>query len=350
MSEETALEVLPPLQPGPPAQKLKPATTLPNLWRVFVGLKGDLAPNTLSHYDIIGKRFCKFFKNRELTPQTMTQWLMFLREIRKGGKRDVKIGAYRINHLNHRIKGFLHFLHRQGFIYTPLWECIPTLPEEPRKPAQIITEQEYEAIKAYMKDRDRFQAQLWLCILGYRTGMSLVDCCHLRWKDVHLDENGPSYMDIRRWKIRRHGDKAMCQIPIVPNTDLYQWLLKLRKVDNYKRHDGITDYVQQDCPGLYAANRLTGMSGLDRDFRHVFSKAGIEPDKTFRHFRNSLCSALVNSGMQLALVCKITGHTNVKTLLRYLKPDRQALQDGMLNAQQYAEAQAGNQTKTESPL
>lgn len=343
---DTALEILPPLPPSPPAQRLKPAATLPNLWRAFVGLKGDLAPNTLSHYDIIGKRFCKFFKNRELTPQTMTQWLMYLRGHESGRKGTGKLGAYRINHLNIRIKGFLHFLHRQGFIYTPLWECIPTLPEPERKPAQMITEQEYESLKAYIKDRDRFQPQLWLCILGYRTGMSLVDCCHLRWKDIHLDENGPSYMDIRRWKMRRLGDKALCQIPIVPNTDIHQWLLELRKVENYKRADGMTDYVHQDCPGLYC----NIMRSLNDDFKYLFGKAGIERGKTFRHFRNSLCSALVNSGMQLALVCKITGHTNVKTLLRYLKADRQALQDGMLNAQQYTEAQAGNQTKTESPL
>lgn len=321
-----------------PTPKLKRANTLWNLWHEFVASHGPISPRTEAHYRYIGRRFIKFMRGKDLSAQAIMEWSVYLRTNampqRSGPAkgRPIFLSPTRINQINCRIRPFLRFLHRLGFIQTPLWELAPAIQEPERPPGKIITEEEYEKLKAHMAGKDSCVTLLWLCVLAYRTGMSLIDCCYLRWKDVTLNEDGPSFIDIYRRKTRRLGEKALCQIPVVPGTDLHQWLLRLRKVENYKRFDGIQDYVNQDAPGYYENT----MWAARKDVKRVFQKVGIY-DRSFKNFRNSLCSNLVNSGAQLALICKITGHNNVKTLLRYLNADRDALEDAMLKAYQYGE-------------
>lgn len=318
----TALEVLPP----DPPPKLKKIMSMRDLWDVWVELKGDIAPYTRGEYNLIGNRFCTFMDGRQLEPMAMVE---FVQDWRKTA------GNNRINGYMFRVGGFLKFLKKMHYINEDLWEAIPKLPAEATAPAQIFTDEDYNKIKAYCTDREWTQPHLWLFILSYHTGMSLVDCAYLRWRDVHLNENGPSFIEIHRIKTKRLGQKALCQIPIIPFTDVHEWLLKLKKVEhlNYKRHDGITDFVHQDCPGLYDCT----FQHFRGDFKNICKRCGVDPKKTFRHLRNTFCSNLVNSGTQIALICKMTGHQNVQTLLKYLKPDRKSLQDGLAKALQYAQ-------------
>lgn len=322
-----ALTVLPPA----PAPKLQKITTIDDLWSAYVKMKGDLAPSTISLYNFIGRHFCEFMRERPLITRSMMEWMQSQQA--KG-----TVNSRQINHWNVTVRSFLRWLKTFNYIQEPLWEALPTLNMSAPKEAQMFTEEDYEKIKAWCTGREWCQTHLWLIILAYRTGMSLIDCCHLRWKDIHLDANGPSYIMIHRIKTARFGPKAACHIPIIPFSDVHKWMLMLKsQTDRYKRFDGITDYVHQDTSGLYACT----FWNLHQDFKNIFKKAGIAPGKSFRNFRNSFCSNLVNSGTQLALVCQMTGHNNVKTLLRYLKPDARSLQDGLARAQQFATAQNG---------
>lgn len=321
----TEMQVLPPDR-NPP--KLKRIMSMRDLWDVWVGLKGDLAPYTKTEYRMIGNIFCSFMENRELEPMAMVELVQQYQKT--GNTGNNKINGYMV-----RVRGFLKFLKKMNYISTDLWDAIPTLPKESIAPAQIFTDEDYHKVEDYCTDRDWTQPHLWMFILSYHTGMSLVDCCYLRWRDVHLNEDGPSFIDIHRIKTARLGTKALCQIPIIPFTDVHEWLIKLKKVEhlNYKRFDGITDFVHQDCPGLYECT----FQRIHHDFKNIFKWAGISQGKTFRHLRNTFCSNLVNSGTQIALICKMTGHNNVATLLRYLKPDRRSLEEGLNKAFAYAE-------------
>lgn len=324
----TEMQVIPPDR-NPP--KLKRIMSLRDLWNVWVGLKGELSPYTRHDYFAIGNKFCTFMEGRELEPMAMIEFV-------QSYNRNVT-GNNRINHELVRVKGFLKFLKKMNYISTDLWDAVTFLPREATAAAQIFTDEDYKAIKAYCTGRPWCQPHLWLIILAYRTGLSLVDCCYLKWRDVHLNEDGPSFIDIHRIKTARLGAKALCQIPIIPFTDVHEWLIKLKALEhlNYKRFDGITDFVHQDCPGLYECT----FQRITHDFRNIFLRAGIDPKKTFRHLRNTFCSNLVNSGTQLALVCKMTGHNNVQTLLRYLKADRESMEDGLNKAFQFAKEGAG---------
>lgn len=331
--QEPTFEVLPP-QVLPPPPKLRHAHTLANLWHVFIGLRGELARNTRLDWESIARRFCKFFRNRKLNPATMVEWVTFLQNFKTETRIPRPLNARHINAVNVRVRAFLQWMKKMHYIHEDLDECLPILNTTARPTSQTFSEEEYERIKAYCKGREHYQTHLWLCVLSYRTGMSLIDCCHLRWRDVHLNEDGPSFIDIHRIKTKRHADKSLCQIPVVPFSDLHTWLLHLKTVPGYKRFDGIEDYVHPDTEGLYKCT----FANLRMDFKKIFKQAKCTDNKTFKHFRNSLCSNLVNSGMPLPLICKVTGHQDVKTLLGYLKPDRNALQDGMVKSQQYSAA------------
>lgn len=327
--DTSAMEVLPKQKPPP----LKRIMSLRDLWDVWVGLKGDVAPRTKDKHRSIGNYFCTFMEGRKLEPMTMVELVQS--HLKRG-----TIGNNKINEYNIWVKGFLRWLKKMQYIHDDLWEAVPSLPKEAVAKPEIFTEDEFNRIKEYCTGRDWAQPHLWLAILGYRTGMSLVDCCHLRWRDVHLNENGPSFIDIYRIKTKRLGEKALCQIPIIPFTDVHEWLIKLKKVpattqwhQNWITHyDDMVDFVHQDCPGLY----MYPFPRISKDFERIFKEAKCGKGKTFRHLRNTFCSNLVNSGTQMALICKMTGHNNVQTLLGYLKADREALEDGLNKAFNFA--------------
>ncbi len=337
----TDLEVVPRQVPfEEPKNQVVRMQDISSLWETYVRMRGKLAVTTKANYDQMGRRFCNFAANRPIGPTLLKDWMEYIQGIqvrRKSGPQP--ISAIKINWVNVRIKAFLLWLHKFGYLSQDYRSCLPRLLEPEQKASEIFTEEEYQVIKKYCTGRPWCQPQLWLIILAYRTGMSLIDCCFLRWRDVHLNHNSPSFIDIYRIKVERHGQKALCQIPIIPNTDVHNWLmfLKEREKDNYKRFDGITDFVHQDCPGLYQCTLQT----LRQDFKNIFSRAGVKPGRTFRHFRNSFISNLVNSDVQLALVMKMTGHQNTATLMRYLKADRRSLQDGLARAFAYSAMQAG---------
>lgn len=319
-------ELSPP--PIPPVQKM---VSLENLWTTFVKMRGAITKSTAFQYAHVGKKFCAFFKERKLSHQALHDWVEYLIDLKT-------ISPNKINEMNIRVKAFLRWLHQRGVMPMSLADSVPHLLAPEQRESLMFTEEEYEKIKAYAKGRPWCQVHLWLCILAYRTGMALVDCCYLRWQDIHLDDNGPSYIVIYRHKTKRLGIKAKCHIPIIPATDMHKWLVWLKdNVERYPRADGITDFVHPDAPGLYECV----FQKIGQDFRNMFKGAGIGTEKTFRHFRNSFCSNLVNSDVQIALICQMTGHNNVKTLLRYLKPDSRALQDGLSKAFQFAAAKSG---------
>lgn len=324
------LTIEPPMQVG----ELKRIKSLEHLWDDFVSMRGKLAPRTLLTYRYYGSKFLPFINEKKsLTRTTLVEWMQHLQA--------TGLSSAKINRVVFTVKAFIKWLKSSGYIYEDISDAIRTLNTPGPKDAVIITEEEYNKIKTYCTGREWCQLHLWLIILGYRTGMSLIDCCHLRWCNVHLDDNGPSYITIYRIKTERFGLKSKCQIPIIPFSDVHTWLLHLKKnVVRYPRKDGIDDYVHPDGPGFYDCT----FQNLRNDFKNIFMRAGMERGKTFKHLRNSFCSNLVNSGAQIALICKMTGHSNVKTLLGYIKPDNKSLQDELAKA--FALASNNGNTET----
>ena len=309
--------------------------TLSNLFDVFIRLKSDLSESTRKHFRMVQKRFCEFVGNRELTPMLLEEWTQSIRNSKQANGKPFT-GEY-VNWCNIKVRAFLKWLAAMGHIPHDISSTVRKVPQLGPKEAIMFTEQDYETLKKFLSGRPTYQTHLWLIILGYRTGMSLIDCAHLRWCHVHMHDNEPSYIKIPRIKNARHGDSAICYIPLIPGTDLWRWLLLMKKAERYNRHDGVNDYVHQEAPGLYACT----FHRFRQDMKQLVQRSGINPNLRFKNLRNSFCSNLVNSEVQIALICKMTGHQNIKTLLRYVQPDTKALQDGLARAFQDAAARQG---------
>lgn len=307
--------------------------SLPDLWARFVLNRGPLALNSLTGYDAVGRKVFRFFKDGRIDEDSVDQFHIW--RVHEG------TGVSRYNHDVTRIRSFLLWLYEMGFVPRDYRNLLPMQKMPTRPDPPLWSDEEYETVKDYCKDRAWAQLPLWLWILAYRTGMEMKDCCHLRWCDVELNIDGPSFIDVYRIKLHMHGDKARCLIPVIPGTDIHEWLLKLKTVNKFDRprEDGITDYVHIDAPSSYSDNRFH--DELFDDFHTIWEQTGVrKKGRTFRHLRHTFCSNLINSGAQFSLICRMTGHQNMSTLLRYLKPDRRSLQENLAKAFEYSASQS----------
>jgi len=308
-------------------QHLSQELSLVDLWKLFVETKGDITPKTIGEYTAFGKRFCDFMLVREICPSSLLEYI----QDRRSNK---KAGANWINKEIAAIRGFMRFLKRMRALSEDYSECLPTLPRESVRPTVIFTDRDYREVIDFCNRRTRHVVHGWLVMLGYRTGMSLIDCCHLRWSEVELNESGMSYIRRMRIKTAKRGESSIFHVPLVPGSDIYDALVERKKVAhmNYNRFDGVNDYVHQDCPGLYAWQQTRISDSLTA----MFESAGIKGHKTFRHLRTTFVSNLVNAGVSPALICKMTGHTDVSMLMKYLKPDFGAMHDSVMKSFQFA--------------
>lgn len=320
------------LQANWPEQRLQ---NLAKLWVIWRSMRTDLSKLTQKDYNMTGRIFCDWMEGKDFSPKTMMEWMRNLQKYRTIYGRPMI--PERVNRLNRAVTQFVKWLIAAGQLKHDPTGVIPRLHEPPPKPARLWTHDEYEKIKGYMAAHTRCGAYLWLWVLGYRTGMSMVDCSHLRWPDVHLNDNGPSFIERRRQKMMRFGDRALCTIPLIPGTDVYEMLLLLKSTRhmNTKVYDGISDYVHQDCPAIYCQTRVR----YSVEFKHFIQRALKNPyeSRTFRNLRQTFCSNLMNSGAEAALVCRMTGHSDINMLVRYLKPDLSKLGEQLVTAFNYAE-------------
>lgn len=309
-------------------QRLSQELSILDLWKLFVTTKGDIAPKTRGEYTAIGTRFCQFMLHRGISPPSLLEYIQT--------RRDTKgTGSNWINKEIATLRGFMRFLKKMRVMSEDYSDCLHLLPKQPVRPTVIFTHDDYERILAHCDGRPAHVAHRWLTMVGYRTGMSLIDCCYLRWSEVFLSDTGISYIRRPRIKTARRGETSIFHVPLIPGTDIFDELIERKSKAhlNYNRHDGINDYVQQDCPGLHSwqgtrlGDRLSGM----------FADAGVEGNKTFRHLRTTFVSNLVNAGVSPALICKMTGHANVAMLMKYLSPDFGSMHDSVMKSFQFAE-------------
>jgi len=165
----------------------------------------------------------------------------------------------------------------------------------------------------------------WIIMLGWNTGMSLVDCMLLKWGNINTER---CYIRINRTKT---GTEAV--IPFDPNDELGRAILARKQADPDADPDS---FVCQDA-GSRTNIDSEGVSSSGRyAFRYIAEKAGVE--KSFHSLRHSFVSMLANSGMSTVMATKVSGHTDPKIFARYVHVDTDVLRQGVVNAR----ATAGN--------
>lgn len=173
------------------------------------------------------------------------------------------------------------------------------LPKPPPRPPpneeRLITPEQYRLLRHHAVGR---MAE-WLILLGWNTGMALVDCCTLQWQHVLLDQ----------YCIRRARNKtgSWSTIPYPQNGEL-DWALREKwKVAQQCGQDKPEDPVSPEHVRPISAR---GSFDLVRD------EAGLH-DITFHAFRYTFASMLMASGMSQIQASKVTGHQTVEMLNHY---------------------------------
>lgn len=268
---------------------------------------------TAKRYAGFCKVWCNLANGQRLDPVLILKW----NELMRNGRNGTTIMRW-----NMMLRAFLNWLRDIGIIQMNPSVALARLPQTPPRHTGVFSHAEYTKIVAYgTENPDQFAVATWLVVLSYHTGLSLVDCCDLRWDEVHIDPNGPCYIARIRQKMKmRSGKKALCTIPIVVGGELWNWIIRLEK-----QYRGNNPYVHPEAPLLYADKSVEPKRRFQKLFARALTWRGVK-GRTFRSLRNTFCSRLLNAGVDSALVAKMTGHSNLSQLLTYATPDIRTMQ------------------------
>ena len=187
-----------------------------------------------------------------------------------------------------------------------------------KEPREGFTPEEYIKLRDY-GDRDLHD----LVVVQFHTGLSMIDACELLWEEVDL--NTMMIRRKRRKMATRTGIKQ--RVPIHINTDLHSLLLLANTNGEFKT--GAGDLVFPRLHAMYWSNKSKRRSGqLLRMRLHNACKAlGITP-KGSHGFRRGLLSAIATPNKaNLANVMRVSGHSSIEMLMRYVKPDEEDIRE-----------------------
>lgn len=172
-----------------------------------------------------------------------------------------------------------------------------------------------------------------LFIIGYHTGFSPVDCIRLKWEEVDLEN---MVITKHRHKMRNIGGPPVV-VPIVPGSDLHKLLL------DFKAHppEYWNDQVEQGFVDPELARR-GGLYSLQQLFKVRSRRAGLWVEgRNFGSLRHTFLSRLTNSGCDVALGSKMSGHSNPRAFANYVTPDVDAMRKALVKSMDYAKKKSG---------
>lgn len=146
-----------------------------------------------------------------------------------------------------------------------------------------------------------------LFYLGVFTGMRVSDCCIIKWEHINFEKGFISLVPLKTKKFKRPTF-----IPLHPH---------LRKVliERWHRTSHHTGYVSPRNAELYLSNHITNY------IAPVFVKARIKTSsddyKGFHMLRHTFVSICANSGVPLAVVQSIVGHSCPEITQHYFHLD-----------------------------
>lgn len=265
------------------------------------------ADKTISNNAFYLDEFITFMGRRKINPYTYSEWIKHAFE--RWSPTTAKVLAMSASNR------FLTWLERIGKIERNP-HSVTRLPlvkqSDPRPP---ITQEEFDQLIIAAADDPPLQ---WAIQCGWETGMAIGDVSLLKWSSVTLDRNVII--------IRRKKTQEQCVIPL-PISGMCISILETKS---------------QSKSADYPNNAATGVFYVDTDLAHVYlrsngsvqerfaairTKAGVHPEKSFHNLRAAYCSRIANTGLNLALCCKMTGHKNPTIFEHYVSPELEKLRN-----------------------
>ena len=313
-------------------------------WRIWrTQHKDRLAKSTEKHYSICGRQWCSFANGKSLNPGLMVEWHIHVSNLRSTLASKLTgpltVQAEQIIKFHGILRKFLRWLKLMGLIQHDPSLALPSITKPKPGPPKLWLHHEYRKIVDYASEKGWLQPLLFLVVLGYNTGMGTHECCYLKWDEVVMQENGPCYIQKARSKLGfRMGQRAFFTVPIIPGGEL--WVM-MKKLEARRRPGAI--YVHDDLQNMYISTYPEIMHNLKGKLLIPALGAEVVHGRSFRNFRNSFCSRLINAGVDSTLVAKMTGHSDLGQLARYVMPNLRAMSDALVKAMRWAEDESNEE-------
>lgn len=268
-------------------------------------------PSTINMAKFWMGKFVQWMRARHLNHIDAGVLQEFIEHLSKGRKYGTMDQGWRA------VKRFLRWLKNTGYVDEMPHEGVRMPINRKSEPIRAATPEEYRKLLKACGEH----WMSWAVMLGWNTGMSIADCMKLKWQDVDMQN---CLIKIKRLKT---GTPAL--IPFDPAGELGRRLLEM-----HKAHGGNPEpnsYVCKEAGYRIKENAPQfALSGLN-SFTLLAERAGMK-GFTFHMLRRAFVSALANSGMNLALACKVTGHSSPEVFAQYVRPDTDAIRRGVLDA------------------
>lgn len=313
--------------------RLRKERTLYNVFQAWLDSKGSIAPSTRAHYQDCLENFELFVANKRLCLET---WEAYWQELISRN-----YSPARLRKLVEIPKWAFKWAKVMGYISGDWWMIKPLrLPPIVKRKKAIFTYEEYERMKLACRGATA-HLQYQLIVTCYATGMSPVDVCTLRWSGVDWQEQKVHFV---RGKMVSRGGRE-CSIPFDTDSDFHRLLLHQQEMREEEKPVWTeTDYVFPQLARYYVRGidyavdtaRPGGHNDLWQMIKGVLKRAGISGNKSLKSFRNTFCSDMLASGVDVITVCQMSGHANPKTLLEYCTPDVKQLHEATQRRMEYA--------------
>lgn len=180
--------------------------------------------------------------------------------------------------------------------------------------------------KYYPKMNEVDQMTAHLFVLGYFTGMAVADCAYLKWSNIDMESG---FITINRQKTG-----GLCQIPIDQNI-LLRHLLHMRELFEADPPEPASFAATEvnDFVCTEAAELCHSGSGLQNRIKRACAKMGL-PSVRWHDLRHGFCSRLINSGVNVIIASRMTGHRSIAILNKYAHVTNDTLRSSFDSANQ----------------
>lgn len=210
------------------------------------------------------------------------------------------------------VRGFLRWCWRMKHTKEPLYEYLPRLRPHVFEQPRIILHEEYLRLRGACQSEPEKD---WIIVLAYHTGLRLGDCCHLKWDDLDRVHQVIKCIPRKnRWKTGKPT-----YIPWISGSDLATEIDKRWLTRDAATYTGM-DYISHDMALCYSDGDSASIVHV---FRKVFRKAKVT-GRTFKHFRATWETRMANTSGNMALIASMTGRSDMRTLLRYVRVQHDA--------------------------
>lgn len=201
-----------------------------------------------------------------------------------------------------------------------------TRPTPQRSIFQFPFDRYHQVIRAHCDEA------AYVFMVAYHTGLSTVDCCHLRWSDVDLDDGLIT--------IHRAKTGTMSRIPIMPDSRLHEYLTQLRerwvKSARNRMRNGL-EASDDELVHPKAAKMYKQTGCLATRLRRALASAKL-PQVQFHDLRRHFISRHLNRGTDPTVLAQMTGHSTLQSVMRYATISTDTIRKAFHEAEAQAEA------------